>query len=529
MKRLITKGSILVITINLLIALGFYTENINSGYSVLASDGLNIIPMAQKFDNPELFKSDLFLNSLDNVKYYTPFFVQPLRFLAKFTNYDYLQALNVFGFISHVLFGILWFFLFFRFTNSFWVSLILSVIIRGLIWLPGLEIWGIANIWTVMPRTVYSALLPIPFLLISGVNNIRLIASAFVIGLIFNFHPITGLGGILLFLNFLLCYYFSFNQKVKVSYKIIPFILLAISLGMLPFVITYFTKTETNIDYDLKLYREAFLKRIPSSFESPLTFLKQWVHLKTLFFIVPLLTYYFISIKNKSEFKKAKILLVLTVLLVFLSSISIYIENAVNSLFNLNIRIAFQFIRLQKLAILPAYFAMAFLLVKLKNHKTLLSISFMVFVLLLSVSKVKILDKVPLFGDDIFRSILPNSLRIVKSTKPRFNDIDEMMEYILNNTDQDAVFLGPPIIRSAAKRSVVLDKKGASVIIEGNPKQFIQWYLESTEYESLKSEEEKLSFLKNQDVNYILTGKTLNKGVELIHQINRLKLYKIND
>ena len=529
MKGLFTKGNIFVVILNLVIALGFYADNINAGYSVLASDGLNIVPMAQKFDNPELFKSDLFLNTLDNVKYYTPFFVQPLRFFAKFKNYEYIQALNVFGFISHVLFGVLWFFLFFRFTNSFWVSLIISVLIRGLVWLPGMEIWGIANIWTVMPRTVYIALLPIPFLLISGFNNIRLIVSAFFIGLIFNFHPITGLGGILLFLIFSLCYYFWFNEKVKASLKVIPIVLMAILLGMLPFVITYFTKTETNVDYDLQLFRQAFLKRIPSSFESPFVYLKQWFHLKTLFFLIPLLTYYFTSKKNKIEFKKAQFLLVLTILLVFLSSISIYIENAVNSLFNLNIRIAFQFIRLQKLAVLPAYFAMAFLLARLKNHKSELSISFMVFVLLLSVSTSTFFNKVPFFGDDILRSILPNSLRIVKSTKPRYNDIDKMMEYIKNNTDQDAVFLGPPIIRSAAKRSVVLDKKGASVIIEGNPKQFMQWYLESTEYENLKSEEEKIAFLKQKKVDYILTGRTRNVGVELIHQINKLKLYQIND
>lgn len=527
MKIFFTKGGFAIVILNLIIALGFYVENINSGYSVLASDVHNIVPMAQKFDNPDLFKNDLFLNKLDNVKYYTPFFVQPLRGLASLTDFNYLQALNILNLISHFVFGILWFLLFYRFTGNFLVALIISVLIRGLVWLPGFEIWGISNIWTVMPRTLYITLMPIPFLLISGISNIKLLLSAFLVGFIFNFHPITGLGGILLFLLLLLFYSFSFKKKVSVSYKIIPFILLAIILGMLPFIITYFTKTETYVDYDLQLYKKAFLKRIPSSFESPLDYLMQWFKLKTLFFLIPLLLYFFTSFKKKTELKKARILLILTFVIVFLSSISVYIENVVNSLFNLNIRMAFQFIRIQKLAILPAYFAMAFLLLRLKNYKAVLPVFFLTFMLSLSISKTSFFNNKPLLGDDIFRSILPNSLSIVKSSKQKYKDIDVMMEYIADNTNQDDVFFGPPIIRSAAKRSVVLDNKGASVIIEGNPKQFIQWYLDSNKYESLLTQVEKIEFLKNKKVNYILSGRVINSDVELIHQVNKLKLYRI--
>ena len=529
MNALSLKNTIWVVLLNLIIASGFYYDNVDSGYSVLASDVHSIVPIAQKFDNPELFKHDLFLNTLDNVKYYTPFFVQPLRFFAKFTNYNYLQALNLFGFAAHFLFGILWFLLFYRFTRSFWLALIMSILIRGLVWLPGYEIWGITDLWSIMPRTIYITLMPLPFLLASYANTFKLFLSAFFIGLVFNFHPITGLGGIIIYLSFITLFYYLFKDKVRLSIKKLPIILLFIVLGMMPFIITYFTKTEIAADYDIDLYKKALLKRIPPRFENPLSYLKEWVAFKTLFFMLPLMLYLIVSLKDKVEFKKAKLLLIITFTVLFLSSISVYVESFANSLFNLNLRMAFQFIRLQKLAILPSYFAIAFLLVKLKDKKYFLPIFFTIFLLVLTVSKSSSFKGIPIIGDDIFKSILPNSISLVKTNKENYKDIDKMMEFISNNTHQDDVFYGSPIIRSASKRSVVLDYKGASAIIEGNPKQFMQWYQDKAEYKKLKSELERTTFLKNRNVNYILTKRDKSHNVQLIHQVNELKLYKIND
>lgn len=157
----------LVLVLNITIAIVYYLDNLNANYSELSSDIQNIIPVAQKFDNPNLFQDDLYVNNLNNVKYYTPFYVQTLRCIAKFTDYNYVQAINVLGLICHLLFGILWFFLLYKFVNNYWVAFLISIILRGVIWLPGLEIWGISDLWTIMPRTVYISLMPIPFLLIS--------------------------------------------------------------------------------------------------------------------------------------------------------------------------------------------------------------------------------------------------------------------------------------------------------------------------------------------------------------------------
>ena len=456
-----------IVLLNLLIAIGFYVDNLESGYSVLASDVHSIVPIAQKFDDPELFKNDLYLNTLDNVRYYTPFFVQPLRFLAKFTDFNYIQALNLFGLIAHLLFGILWFLLFYKFTNKFWVALIMSVLIRGLVWLPGNEIWGITDLWSIMPRTFYITLMPLPFLFLSVSNKTKLFISAFLIGFVFNFHPITGLGGILIYLSLTLLFYLYLRDEVKFSLKEFPKVIGLIILGMLPFIITYFSKTEVSADYDVNLYKEAFSKRIPSSFESPLMFLKNWVAAKTLFFIIPLLVFFFISFNNRAESKKAKIILILTVLIVLFSSLSIYVERFVNQVLDLNIRMSFQFIRLQKLAILPAYFAMALLLCKIKTPKKILTSLFFVFFLFLIICKSSSFKNIPLIGDDIFRAIIPETFSLWPEKKERYNSTDEMMEFIANNTNKDDVFRGPPIIRCAAKRSVVMDYKGSSAIIDG--------------------------------------------------------------
>ena len=129
----------LVVTINLFIAASFFISNIGVGYSRLSSDLHNIIPMCIKFDQPELFKNDLYLNDLDNFKYYTPFFIQTLRFFSKLTNGDYLLSLNIISFIAHIIYGLSWFFLcYILFKKKFWLALILSILLRGIIWLLSL-------------------------------------------------------------------------------------------------------------------------------------------------------------------------------------------------------------------------------------------------------------------------------------------------------------------------------------------------------------------------------------------------------
>ncbi len=72
-----------------------------------------------------------------------------------------------------------------------------SLFIRGILWPPGGELLGISELWTLMPRTVFMAFLPVPFLIYCYFKKFRVFFSFLVLGLIFNFHPITGLGAII--------------------------------------------------------------------------------------------------------------------------------------------------------------------------------------------------------------------------------------------------------------------------------------------------------------------------------------------
>ena len=167
-------------------------------------------------------------------------------------------------------------------------------------WLPGMEVWGISDLWTFMPRTVYSAFLPIPFIILLGYKKYSFILSALLIGLLFNVHPITGLGGILIYLYCVLFLPKQMDYPYRSSIKNVLLSIGCIGIGMLPFLVTYFGKTTTTSTYDLDLYQEAFDARIPGYFKSMTAFAAKWMTAKMLFFFFLFLVwlYYLSFIRN---------------------------------------------------------------------------------------------------------------------------------------------------------------------------------------------------------------------------------------
>ena len=55
----------LLIFLNLLIALGYFFENKEAGYTQLSSDLHNSIPVCYKIDDPSLFQNDLYLFNVE--------------------------------------------------------------------------------------------------------------------------------------------------------------------------------------------------------------------------------------------------------------------------------------------------------------------------------------------------------------------------------------------------------------------------------------------------------------------------------
>ena len=521
---------LIVCSINLFIAASFFAKNIEIGYSELSSDLHNIIPMCMKLDNPDLFKNDLYLSDVTNFKYYTPFFIETVRFFGALAQGDYLKGLNGLLFVVHLVYGITWFFLFYLlFKRKFWIALLLSLLVRGVVWLPGFEIWGISDLWSLMPRTLYAVLFPIPFLILFSKFKYRLILSSLLIGFLFNFHPITGLGGTLVFMVLVVSLQiFKFQRYNRISLLLSTFGLL---IGSLPFLITYFGKTDVTGSYDIELYKTAFNARIPDYFQNPIEFAAKWFTLKSLFFVLVLLGYFtYAFVKDRSQMKRAIILLSISFILFVLPLCSIWIENGINSTFDTNIRMSFQLVRMQKMCIVPVYFAMGFLLVSLSERyqwlrKGMPYIS-IIYLFLIVVSSSPSMKGIPFVSDDITRSIYPSLEDLLKPIKERTTDFDKMTVYINNEVPIDAVFYGSYALRSATKRSVQLDNKGASILIEGNPEALINWYTNAKRLKGME-EAERLILLKEHGVTHILTYKKPYTSIPLLKKIGKHELYKV--
>ena len=521
------KQKIFLVIFNLVLALGFYIDNKDALYTDISSDSANIIPVCLKKDNPELFKNDLYLDNIKDVEYYTPFFVESLRFFAQFTNGNYLDAQNILGFFIHFVHGILWFLLFYNIRKDYWIALLVMLFTKGIIWPPGGELIGVTELWTIMPRTAYAALLPLPFLLYKKLPKYNLICSALALGFILNFHPLSGIGGIVGYVTLYISYLYFNHQINKTLFRNLLIIGLFCLIGMFPYLYIYLTKVNPEQVADPKLFELAFNKRIPKVFNNPIEFIKQWNRPVFYFYLISFFLFYF---SDKSSNKKIFKILLITALTIFLSAnLSVYIESWINDIFNLSIRMSFQLIRFQKFILVVFQIALFILLtnVLLKVNPLKKVGIFIVFYISLMFADIYPLNKLPLIGDDICTTTLPMTLKLrKKEVSQNKKDFNEMLLNIKKNTPQDAIFYGSYYIRSASERSVVLDAKGASMIIEGNPEKFSQWYVETTELKSL-SEEDKIRFLKSKKVTHILSEKEEWSSLNPIKIIGKTKLYQI--
>jgi len=518
---------IIVLVLNFIIAAGFYIWNLNARVQDISSDLGNIIPVCKKIDDPTLYQHDLYLDQLSDVEYYTPFFVQTLRFFSKFTNSDYLQALNVFSFFTHFFYGFLWFFLFYKLKKDFWIALLFSLFIRGVIWPPGGELLGISDLWTIMPRTIYTVFLPLPFLLFTQLKKYNTTLSALILGLIFNFHPISGIGGVIIYFSVFIL--FKYYSKEFYSKQFLNQFLLAILfciIGMLPYLITYFAKVENTILFDQNEFDIAFFERIPSYFVDPIRFLSKWNLPVLYFFMFLFFGYYFFD--NSTKKINFKILFFSAFILFITANASVYVEQFLNHTFEKNIRMSFQLIRFQKFIILifqvGLYLFVIEIIKKIGLSNRGKSLVFIGYCVMLICSTLPIFSSIPMVSDDLSTSILPNNLKLHHKKKENY-DLSEMIDYVKHNTERNAVFYGDYLIRTGADRSVVLDHKGASMLIEGNPIKLIQWQRDIKALRELNSTE-KVVFLKSKNVSYILT---LNPWSELnpIKVIGSVYLYKI--
>ena len=520
---------IFIVLFNLILALGFYLDNKNALYTDVSSDSANIIPVCKKIDNPLLYQNDLYLDDVKNVEYYTPAYVESLRFLSKFTGGEYLQAQNILGALCYFIHGLLWFFLFYTVRNDYWIALLMMLLTKGVIWPPGGELIGITELWTIMPRTVYTALLPLPYLLYIYLKRFKLPVAGLVLGLILNFHPLSGIGGIIGYIALYVSYLYFNNKLSYIVFKDLGIIFFFCILGMFPYLLTYLTSVKAELVSSPKLYELAFNKRISDVFSDPIAFIKNWHRGVFYFYFSGFILFYFYDSSTK---KKVFKILTFVALSIFVSAnSSVYIEQIVNEFFGLSVRMSFQLIRFQKFILVVFQVATFLLLVEVISKyrvRNVYSVSiFTIFYIMLMFADVKPVSNLPFLGDDICTTTLPYTLKFrEKKVSLRDKDFNLMLDYIKTNTPKDAVFYGSYYIRAAAERSVVLDSKGASMIIEGNPEKFSQWYLDISRFESL-TDKDKIEFLKMKKVTYILSENDDWNFYLPVQVIGKIKLYKL--
>lgn len=530
---MMNRKHLIVILLNCCIAFGYYLGNLSANETYLSSDLNNIVPICLKMDNPTLYPHDTYLNDLDNVSYYTPFFIKTLQYLATYTHGDYVQALNLLSLFCHLLFGILWYFLLYRIVNNFWAALFVSILLRGTVWLPGFEYWGISDLWSTMPRIVYYSLLPLPFLLLQYANIKRLYVAAFLVGIILNFHPITGLGGILLFVSYLcLVSYFDKKRIMAIFNRKNILSLLCIVVGMSPFIFNYATNISVEVDYDLELYKEALTSKFPTFFTNPTTFWKEWLRLKFLPYVLTIVIFALLVFNKgiQKDRERLRYLLILSAIILVTPNLIAFTEALANQLLGLNIRMAFQLVRIQKLIILAAFFAVLFsidILYRYQKFQQIFPYFFGGFMLLLVVGKHTVFDNIPLISNDLTRRILPNTLSLGNiPSGAKSDNLNEILVYIRENLPKDAILFAPDFGRVGGQRSVVLESKGANMLIEGNPKRFIQWYKDYKAYKKLSGKEAN-QFLRDYGVDYVLIYIDLPE-FKTIMQKGKWRLYKVD-
>lgn len=121
---------------------------------------------------------------------------------------------------------------------------------------------------------------------------------------------------------------------------------------------------------------------------------------------------------------------------------------------------------------------------------------------------------------------MPRSLSAFAPEDRKPLAIDKMAKYIKAHTKTTDVICGSHVLRGATKRSIIFDGKGASMLIEGNPKRFTQWQKRQKTINNFTTIDEVISYLRYFNADYFVTTSTIPQ-CELVHSEGKLKLYKL--
>jgi len=287
-------------------------------------------------------------------------------------------------------------------------------------------------------------------------------------------------------------------------------------IGLSPYLYTYYTSVVLNAPYDNYLFNELLSLRIGEQFQKPFLAISRFGQVKWFLFIMtPLLAIVIIRRKLPDEMRKSYVFYLILLIVVISSSVLTVPAEQLIRKKGVDLNMSFQLIRNVKYVMVPVFvfysLVMIFSLEKLRYHTQLKLhwVILSVLLVLLVIARYDPFKSYPLVGDDFIRSTLPNAYSVRKEIAYEDKNLDTMFKCINTNTGYYARFIGPAQLRTACRRSVVFDFKGASMLIEGNPDKYIEWAKRALLLARCKTSECEFDLYHEWGADYWLTDKQI--------------------
>jgi hypothetical protein len=479
---------------SLAISLGFFIEGMKADFSSLAGDQINILLICAKKDYPQLFTGDQVIGDERNVDYYIPVFVGLVRLLSG-PDHNYLRGLNILLLLTSLIHMLGWWLLFSVWGDR-WTAAILAFLTRGIMYPPGFELWGVAGLWTALPRTLFTAVLAfVLWAWLRGRHSQRgWLLACLLCGLLVNLHPLSGVCIAISLLLAETAWTISESKGLKVAVYRATLGGALIFVGMAPSIWTYVSKLGSAEGVNAIEFEQALRLRIGPFFWDPASYVALWLRPKwAILVLLPWVICLLVPRRALAPFKNAIIALGAFFVGSVLAALMPFVIESILKDMGYQARFAFQMVRSGKYVIIPTILLAGLLLTlgvkwlarSLKVAQPTVAAGLICLVLGLTVvARHPVFDRVPILGDDVVRYLWPGGAQA-----PQQTNMQNLFQWIRENTPEDSQFMGPREISPAALRPVVHDWKSAVFLIEGNPAAFVEAakrerMLRSSEYDN---------------------------------------------
>ncbi|RPI52974.1 MAG: hypothetical protein EHM55_15115 [Acidobacteria bacterium] len=465
---------------SLLVSGWFFLDGRSADLADLSGDQINILTIAARKDHPDLLRRDLVVGNPADTAYYIPAFVDTVRLLSR-PDHDYLRGLNVLLFLTSLLYMWGWWLLFSSWGEPLTAAL-LAFLARGILWPPGNELWGIAGLWTMLPRTLFLAALP--WVLWMWVRRRTTtggwLVAAMSCGIIVNIHPISGACIAAALLVSELAWELGERRRYAEVARRCAGGAMMVLVGASPFLISFWLTLGQLGGVDPAEFERATRERLSPVFSDVALYLSSWLQVKWMLLI---LMPWMIGAAVWSRLAESHRTAVLALGAFAMSCVAfavgpVLVEESLRH-WGHTPRFGFQLIRTGKYILAPSLIVLAMLCAFLVSwacarvrwaRPVIVAASACVVAVTL-LARNPVFDSIPGVGDEVVRQLWPPSAG--PATEPDIGSLTTVIDWIRDNTSTDAGFIGPRLIRVGALRSVIHDFAGAVMLIEGNPRAYV--------------------------------------------------------